>query len=258
MRTQLFELDSLARQFVAETWLHSRSTILDQWVESEPFGKMFGILLSTDDKKIDVESFSAPEAMKSLQRAISIGLVRVLQAYSGQLDGVWTRPLWAPSLINHHLICGESWRVQRALHRLTYDYHLAQKRGEESEAKSLKLRRAALSREHARTIRDSTQITSMSGERLPLSKVWSTAPTGVGECCAPKLISHASEMGLRPLGIAEFWWGPSPRKSRVDMIEERVWSKDGHSDSSRMLRFYAPCKHRCQPLLPFMIEGDRS
>ena len=35
-------------------------------------------------------------------------------------------------------------------------------------------------------------------------------PTGTGECCAPKLLQEAALRGIRPLGMAEFWWGPTP------------------------------------------------
>ena len=35
-------------------------------------------------------------------------------------------------------------------------------------------------------------------------------PSGAGECCAPKLLQYAYLHQLRPLSIAEFWWGNSP------------------------------------------------
>lgn len=55
-------------------------------------------------------------------------------------------------------------------------------------------------------------------------------PTGTGECCAPKLLYQAARQGLRPLAMAEFWWGPSVGGRRSG-------------------EFYAACAQRCQPLI---------
>jgi len=74
-------------------------------------------------------------------------------------------------------------------------------------------------------------------QRLSAGQPWSLAslfpngpPTGTGECCAPKLLHQAAAMGLTPIGMAEFWWGPA--------LGER------HPG-----QFYAACKERCQPLI---------
>ena len=61
---------------------------------------------------------------------------------------------------------------------------------------------------------------------------------GMGECCAPKLLNHAARNGLKPLSIAEFFWGEGP------MLRRRVSGK-----------FYPSCEARCQPLLGFMLCG---
>ena len=36
-------------------------------------------------------------------------------------------------------------------------------------------------------------------------------PGGTGDCCAPKLLQYAYSQGLRPVCMAEFWWGESPK-----------------------------------------------
>lgn len=61
-------------------------------------------------------------------------------------------------------------------------------------------------------------------------------PTGTGECCMPKLLHYAASHQLRPIAIAEFWWGP-PTSDHVQG------------------EFYGPCAPRCQPLLGFMLAG---
>lgn len=36
-------------------------------------------------------------------------------------------------------------------------------------------------------------------------------PAGAGECAAPKLLQYAFKYGFKPLALAEFWWGVSPK-----------------------------------------------
>ena len=61
-------------------------------------------------------------------------------------------------------------------------------------------------------------------------------PSGAAECCAPKLLVEATRRGLRPLAMAEFWWGAP--------------SKDG---SKQPGVFYGPCAERCQPIMGHLL-----
>lgn len=63
-------------------------------------------------------------------------------------------------------------------------------------------------------------------------------PSGAGECCAPKLLQTAYQLGLHPLCMAEFWWGPSPAN------EERTEGE-----------YYPACHRKCLPILNFMLQG---
>ncbi len=63
-------------------------------------------------------------------------------------------------------------------------------------------------------------------------------PAGTGDCAAPKLLQYAYLNKLRPIAMAEFWWGPSPKK------EIR---KHGY--------FYPACKSKCEPVLGHMLKG---
>jgi len=40
---------------------------------------------------------------------------------------------------------------------------------------------------------------------------WRGFPAGVGDCCAPKLLHDAALRELRPVAMAEFWFGAPPR-----------------------------------------------
>ena len=63
-------------------------------------------------------------------------------------------------------------------------------------------------------------------------------PAGAGECAAPKLLQYAYLKGYRPIAMAEFWQGASPR------------GEVRHHDA-----FYPACNGKCKPILSFMLEG---
>lgn len=68
--------------------------------------------------------------------------------------------------------------------------------------------------------------------------VHKTPPAGAGECAAPKLLQQAYLHGWKPLTMAEFWWGESPK------TEIR---HHGH--------YYPACKGKCEPILRHMLQG---
>ena len=63
-------------------------------------------------------------------------------------------------------------------------------------------------------------------------------PGGTGDCCAPKLLQYAYQNGLKPLCMAEFWWGPSPK-----------------SEIRHHGQFYPACRGKCKPVLTWMLQG---
>jgi tRNA pseudouridine32 synthase/23S rRNA pseudouridine746 synthase len=63
-------------------------------------------------------------------------------------------------------------------------------------------------------------------------------PGGTGDCCAPKLLQYAYQQGWKPLCMAEFWMGASPK------AEVR---HDG--------QFYPACRGKCLPILTWMLRG---
>ena len=65
-----------------------------------------------------------------------------------------------------------------------------------------------------------------------------TPPAGSGECAAPKLLHYAFKHDLKPLAIAEFWWGAPPK-----------------SEIRQHKQFYPACLRKCQPILGHMLEG---
>ena len=63
-------------------------------------------------------------------------------------------------------------------------------------------------------------------------------PAGSGECAAPKLLHYAYKHQLKPIAMAEFWWGQSP-KSQVRKHQQ----------------FYPACRSKCEPILGHMLQG---
>ena len=63
-------------------------------------------------------------------------------------------------------------------------------------------------------------------------------PAGAGECALPKLLQYAYLHQLKPLAMAEFWWGDSPKNE----IRHHGY-------------YYPSCKGKCEPILLHMLQG---
>ncbi|WP_445915263.1 pseudouridine synthase [Flavobacterium sp.] len=71
------------------------------------------------------------------------------------------------------------------------------------------------------------------GARKSIGEIFNNnPPAGAGECAAPKLLHYAFEHHLKPIAMAEFWWGQSPK-----------------SEIRKHKQFYPACKSKCEPIL---------
>ena len=73
------------------------------------------------------------------------------------------------------------------------------------------------------------------GSVCDLASVFPNAPSGTGDCCAPRLLSHAYSLGKKPASMCEFFYG---------------------SGSMEHKSFQTPCDSRCKPLLPHLVGLD--
>ena len=64
-------------------------------------------------------------------------------------------------------------------------------------------------------------------------------PAGSGECCEPKLLQYAYLHGYKPLQMAMFWWGESPKE-----------------EIRHHLQFYPACNGKCKPILHWMLPSS--
>ncbi|WP_338430296.1 RluA family pseudouridine synthase [Synechococcus elongatus] len=105
----------------------------------------------------------------------------------------------------------------------------------DAEWQRLRRRRRAISRALQTAMHQSATLRSFDGVEQAIASL-GRLPTGTGDCCLPKLLHWAGVAGLRPLSIAEFWWGPPLGDRQAG-------------------QFYGPCRDRCQPILGHLLAG---
>ena len=68
--------------------------------------------------------------------------------------------------------------------------------------------------------------------------VHKTPPAGAGECAAPKMLQQAYLHHWKPIAMAEFWCGNSPKNE----VRHHGY-------------YYPACKGKCEPILRHMLQG---
>ena len=109
--------------------------------------------------------------------------------------------------------------------------------------KSLQRKRKQMSDELQRWLFSAYRMLNAEGEERDLIDIFreythAMPPAGAGDCCAPKLLQYAYLHHLRPVCMAEFWWGESPA-----------------SEIRHHLHYYPACRSKCLPILTHMLKG---
>ena len=194
-------------------------------------GKMFGVLV------VETPSDSpciGGERDTSLNR--EDGRVYFLAAYSGLLEGRNDWPYFVPpvydaqqpdgyfkqqekiiSLTSHHSPLISKQMSQNLQEWLFHQYQLLNARGE---------------------VKDLVDIWQDYYDRPKLREKFPLPPGGTGDCCAPKLLQYAYQHGLKPVCMAEFWWGESTK-----------------TELRQHLNYYPACRGKCKPILTWMLQG---
>ena len=180
--------------------------------------------------------FGVLECLDSAGRSI------VLRAFSSLHEGIryiegWVPPILSRRTYSEVVLPGQAKikKMSRAMQRLepSSSRHVA-----------LASERKRISNELMDKLRVLYRFSNFKGEERSLREAFlfpDAIPGGVGECCAPKLLNHAARSGLRPVGMAEFYWGaPTPSGGR------------------EAGKFYPCCETRCRPLLGFMLCGVKN
>ena len=202
-----------------------------QLLTKEKSGKMFGVMIvEAEGKRYYLAAFSGMIGGTYLQEGF------VPPVYNLQTEGSYFKQEEANiSAINHRIANGEDTeelrreRKQRsiALQQWLFEqFHLLNAKGESKSLISL--------------FENQPQILTaeeyFNGKRQ--LQMGSRIPSGAGECCAPKLLQYAYQHQLKPLCMAEFWLGLSPKD------EVRIDSQ-----------YYPACHSKCKPILRHMLEG---
>ena len=159
-----------------------------------------------------------------------------LAAYSGLLEGRNDWPYFVPPVFDAQQPDGHFKQTEREISLTSRLSPLTSKK---------------MSQELQLWLFHQYQFLNARGERRDLVEVWQDyhcsakirrkyplPPGGTGDCCAPKLLQYAYSQGLKPLCMAEFWWGPSPK-----------------SEVRHHGQFYPACRGKCKPVLTWMLQG---
>lgn len=193
-------------QTAAEDIINKVHAYMREHPESELHrcGKMFGVLIVEDG---------------------------YLAAFSAKLDGMYNHEGFVPPVceINEPPV-GTSKEESRRLQRLLFaNYNFINVRGEHKNLLDIFANEKPIVPPDE-WFADQRLRLKADDEKLP--------PAGAGECCAPKLLQYALTHGLKPISLAEFWIGASPKN---EIRREGV--------------FYPPCSGRCVPILTHMMQN---
>lgn len=203
-------------------WNHNFGLSTD--TDGAVIGKMFGVLVVENDQK-------------------EIGY---LAAFSGKLAGQNHLPKFVPPVFDG--LADDSF-VNDGMRKLTSINNSINKLEEDKsfdhseQIEFLIAERKDHSVKLQERIFDNYNFLNSSGQQKSLKEIFHSAgyknpPSGAGECAAPKLLQYAFLNNLKPIALAEFWWGLSPK-----------------SDTWKHKQFYRPCKEKCEPILKHMLEG---
>lgn len=201
--------------------------------------------LEEDKKYIDLLS-DLTQTTQSAQDALSIAKIQLKEAKdkrellrkTGQLDAKEEADLIRESQFQkaEYKRLERSWKDKIA--SLQVEAGNWEKQIQELKAER-KVRSAALQQQ----LFEQFRMLNYRGEVITLCDIFEqtvhkTPPAGAGECAAPKLLQQAYLHHWKPIAMAEFWWGNSPRNE----VRHHGY-------------YYPACKGKCEPILRHMLQG---
>lgn len=168
-----------------------------------------------------------------------------LSAFSGKLAGGNHHAKFVPPIFDGMAEDGFLNSGMRELARINQEIKILEEEPAdyEEQVSFLKTLRKNNSNALQKEIFDQYHFVNQAGEEKSLYGIFQEAsyknpPAGAGECAAPKLLQYAFQQKMKPLAMAEFWWGLSPK-----------------SDYWKHGQFYPACKEKCAPILAHMLAG---
>jgi hypothetical protein len=174
-----------------------------------------------------------------LECRTSEGEIVVLRAFSGKYNGIWFVDGWVPPVFDveayEKIMTPGDTEIKNMGQRIDDSGIRSEER------RRLTQQRKQISQALMKQLHKLYKLHNFCGETSALTPFFTNfngAPTGAGDCCAPKLLNFAACNNLRPLGISEFYWGAENR-----------------SETCSHAQYYSCCASRCQPILGFMLCG---
>ena len=190
-------------------------------------GKMFGVLVVEVNEKLKVKSEK------------SIAGLGFLAAYSGLLEGRNDWEYFVPPVYDAQQPDGYFKTKEREISQLsTINYQLDAQRREMSQNLQEWLFHQYQLLNARGEVKDLVDIWQSYYDKPKLRTKFPMPPGGTGDCCAPKLLQYAYQHGLKPVCMAEFWWG-APTKTEL----------------RQHLNYYPACRGKCKPILSWMLQG---
>ena len=201
--------------------------------------------LEENKKYIDLRS-NLTQTTQSAQDALSIAKIQLKEAKdkrellrkTGQLDAKEEADLIRESQFQkaEYKRLERSWKDKIA--SLQVEAGNWEKQIQELKAER-KVRSAALQQQ----LFEQFRMLNYRGEVITLCDIFEqtvhkTPPAGAGECAAPKLLQQAYLHHWKPIAMAEFWWGNSPKNE----VRHHGY-------------YYPACKGKCEPILRHMLQG---
>tara|TARA_R110001583_G_scaffold99969_1_gene245582 strand:+ start:17588 stop:18391 length:804 start_codon:yes stop_codon:yes gene_type:complete len=163
-----------------------------------------------------------------------------LGTVSGKLQGNTICDRFVPSVFDDST---DDYFINRGMKELTEIGSQIKKTDKPSEISLLTEKRKQKSFALQQQLFENYQFLNASGLEQNVLQIFESSshgnpPAAAGECAAPKLLQYAFENRLKPVALAEFWWGNSIKNKER---EHKV--------------FYPACKNKCRPILEYML-GD--
>lgn len=206
-----------------DDWQHNFGLLKDE-SKGRPYGKMFGVLVvETMDNEIGF-----------------------LSAFSGKLANSNTYSKFVPPVFDG-LTEGSFLNVgMTELSKIVNEIRALEAMEDPAKSEAihqLKAKRKKHSTAIQKELFDQYHFINQAGDKKSLVSIFKdwlngNPPSGAGECAAPKLLQYAFLHQMKPIALAEFWWGISPKSAYRKHTE-----------------FYPSCIEKCQPILAHMLDG---
>lgn len=207
---------------IQKDWIHNFGLIPDE--AGEVIGKMFGVLV-----------------VQTEQNALGY-----LSAFSGKLAGGNHHSKFVPPIFDGLATGGFLNAGMEELTRMNQEIKTLEEHKSEVHNEQIYLLKEAR-KNHSGALQkelfDQYQFLNQAGDVKSLREIFENAlyknpPAGAGECAAPKLLQYAFQHNMKPIAMAEFWWGLSPK-----------------SDFWKHGQYYPACQEKCRPILDHMLAG---